>query len=312
MPRLDLDSISMEDSMPRLTKFAAIGFALLLCLAGSALAAVPNALQYQGRLTDNTGAPLNGAFNVTFTIYSDSAGTTSLWTETRPLTIANGLFSVTLGTGVAIPASVSNGANRFIGIKVAPDAADMLPRQRLASVAFALRAGSADQLANVPGISNTEVLSTVAIPVAATVAVTSVTINCPADGYVLVSGLGTAVQTHVGGTDDWLMFDVSETSADVGFRPGFNQPITYAALPAATYFHTLNCQRIFGAAAGSHTYYLNGKHLSGPNGGTVQYPSLHAIYYPALYGTASAPPTAASAATVAPEFVGKTGFPSPR
>lgn len=298
--------------MPRLMKFAAIGFALLLCLAGTALAAVPNSLQYQGRLTDNTGAPLNGAFNVTFTIYSDSAGTTSLWTETRPLTLANGLFTVTLGTGVALPATVSNGANRFIGIKVAPDAADMLPRQRLASVAFALRAGSADQLANVPGVSNTEVNGSVAIPASTTVTVASVTINCPADGYVLVSGLGTAFQGHAAGTDDWLMFVVSETAATASAGPGFNQPITYAALPAANYFHTLNCQRIFAAAAGSHTYYFNGRHLSGPNGGTVQYPSVHAIYYPALYGTASAPPTAASAATVAPEFVGKTGFPSPR
>ncbi len=132
--------------MARFTKLAALGLALLLAACCTALAATPNLLQYQGRLTDGAGSPLNGAFNTNFTIYSDSTGTTSLWTEMRPVTYANGFLSITLGTVSPINASVFNGVDRFLGIKVAPDATDMLPRQRIASVGFAMRAGMADSL----------------------------------------------------------------------------------------------------------------------------------------------------------------------
>jgi len=125
--------------MIRLTKIAALVLALAVLVVSMAVAATPTSLQYQGRLTDNTGAPLTGTYSVTFTIYSDSAGTANLWTEARSVTVANGLFSITLGTGTAIPATAFNGTDRFLGIKVAPDAADMLPRQRIAAVAFARR-----------------------------------------------------------------------------------------------------------------------------------------------------------------------------
>lgn len=122
----------------------------IFALAGEAFA-VPNLLQYNGRLTDATGNPLNGAQTVTFTIYADSLGVTQLWTETRSVTTVNGLFALTLGTGTVIGASVFDGSPRFLGIKVAPDAVDLLPRQRISSSAYALRSGFAEAIASGTG-----------------------------------------------------------------------------------------------------------------------------------------------------------------
>ncbi len=67
---------------------------------------VPQLINYQGRL-DSSNIPINGTRSMTFKIYSDSAGTTTLWTELNlPVTISNGVFSVLLGSPTAFPAGL--------------------------------------------------------------------------------------------------------------------------------------------------------------------------------------------------------------
>ena len=67
-----------------------------------AFAQAPQLLNYQGRLTDQGGAPRNGSFSMGFTIL----GGTSSWSETQMVNVANGFFSVLLGSVTPFPADL--------------------------------------------------------------------------------------------------------------------------------------------------------------------------------------------------------------
>jgi hypothetical protein len=107
-------------------------------------AEVPQMINYQGRLTDSAGAPLDTTVSMRFRIYADSTTSTYLWAETHSsVTVDEGLFNVLLGSGTAIPDSVFNGSTRYLGIKVGSDS-EMTPRRSLVSVGYAFHSGSAD------------------------------------------------------------------------------------------------------------------------------------------------------------------------
>jgi hypothetical protein len=131
----------------KLRTLAGLGFsfgtAMVLPVSSNAAPppAVPNFLTQQGRLLDNTGAPVPGTPTFVFTIYADAAGTTNLWTETQAITLDSGFFSTTLGSVVPLPAGLFNGTTRYLGIKVGADP-EMTPRQPLTSVPYALVAGN--------------------------------------------------------------------------------------------------------------------------------------------------------------------------
>jgi hypothetical protein len=122
---------------------------LSLCFAAFSIAGtVPQLINYQGTLTDTSGNPVpDGQYGVVFNIYDVSTGGTALWTETwnnttTPVTTIKGNFSVLLGAHNPIPTSFFNDHSAtYLGIKVGNDS-EMLPRQRIASVAYAFTAGS--------------------------------------------------------------------------------------------------------------------------------------------------------------------------
>jgi hypothetical protein len=105
--------------------------------------AVPDLLQYQGRLTDAGGAPLNGTFSVVFSVYIAAEGGSAIYQETNNVVVNNGLFNILLGSVTPIPSSLFNNDQLFLGITVGSDA-EMTPRQQIASVAFAQRAAVAE------------------------------------------------------------------------------------------------------------------------------------------------------------------------
>jgi len=122
----------------------AIAFMLVLSLAllsTMASAEVPGLIGYQGTLADAYGVALDTTVAMTFSIYTDSLGGTQVWTETQSaVEVGNGLFNVLLGRVNAIEDTVFNGPNRWLGVQVGGDA-ELAPRQRMASVAYAMRAG---------------------------------------------------------------------------------------------------------------------------------------------------------------------------
>ncbi|HWP09630.1 MAG TPA: hypothetical protein VNN72_28005 [Polyangiaceae bacterium] len=123
-----------------------MGFGVgVLAVAGSA-AAVPPFLSEQGRLFDDTGAPVTATGQaIRFTIYTgvdtDGHGTGQLWSETQSVAIDDGYFSVVLGDtsngGTSLPDDLFNGSTRYLGIKVGGDA-EMEPLQEIVSVPYAI------------------------------------------------------------------------------------------------------------------------------------------------------------------------------
>lgn len=91
----------------------------------NAVATVPTVMNFQGRLTDPGGAALaDGNYNMTFRLYTTSTGGTASWTEQRLVSasqavpVANGLFSIQLGTVTPIPASLFASGNLFLGVEL--------------------------------------------------------------------------------------------------------------------------------------------------------------------------------------------------
>ena len=117
---------------------------VVLAMAGSAAADVPQMINYQGHLRDSTGAPLDTTVSMEFAIYDDSTGGVPLWVEMQgPVTVSGGAFSVMLGEMVPIDGAVFSGPERWLAIKVGDDP-ELAPKTRLASVGYAFRVSTVD------------------------------------------------------------------------------------------------------------------------------------------------------------------------
>jgi len=106
-------------------------------------AAVPQTINYQGYLTDATGAPVNGTVQMTFSIYDVSSGGTALWTETQTVTLNQGVYSVVFGADPLNPLNLSFNMQYYLGVEVETDG-EMIPRLPLASAPSAMNADMAD------------------------------------------------------------------------------------------------------------------------------------------------------------------------
>jgi hypothetical protein len=112
----------------------------------SAIAQVPQKINYQGKLTTPGTCALDTTISMTFKIYADSTTPTSLWSETQSsVTVEEGIFNVLLGNVSSIPTSVFNGSTRYLGVKVGGDS-EMSPRTPMVSVGYAYTAGNADKV----------------------------------------------------------------------------------------------------------------------------------------------------------------------
>lgn len=108
--------------------------------------ATTHVLSYQGRLADPaTGAPkADGSYSMTFRIYDAATGGTILWTEIKDITVSKGLFATLLGDTTALAATIFDGNDRWLGVKVGGDT-ETTPRMRLAFApyaSYALNAGT--------------------------------------------------------------------------------------------------------------------------------------------------------------------------
>ena len=116
--------------------------AIMIFFAFDVMAQPPNLINYQAYLTDSaTGAPVeDGGYEISFAIYNTVTGGTPVWSESQTVQIQNGLYNVLLGSITPLTPSIFNGTNKFLGITIAGN--EMLPRKRIASVAYALVASS--------------------------------------------------------------------------------------------------------------------------------------------------------------------------
>jgi len=101
---------------------------LLILLPIITLAQIPQTMNYQGRLEDNSGNPVSdGNYTIVFTIYDAATNGNSLWTETRTVTTEDGFFNLTLGENTAI--SISTDQQLWLNINIG--GTDLTPRTKL-------------------------------------------------------------------------------------------------------------------------------------------------------------------------------------
>ncbi|MFC1799584.1 hypothetical protein ACFL2Z_01570 [Candidatus Eisenbacteria bacterium] len=121
---------------------------VLLSAGTVALGEVPHLINYQGVLTDSGDLPLTGQYDLTFSVYPDSMQATSyLWTEDHlDVDVDNGLFNVILGGSATLFDGLFEYPELWMGITV-EGGAEMVPRMKMTSVPWAMRAAIADSVA---------------------------------------------------------------------------------------------------------------------------------------------------------------------
>jgi hypothetical protein len=102
-------------------------------------ASVANSLSYQGQLLDSGGNPVDGTTVMTFSLYLTDTGDAPIWSQIAPVEVDHGLFNAYLDVNPAL----FDGQALWLGVQVAGDPQEMVPRQPLLPVPYAFHALSA-------------------------------------------------------------------------------------------------------------------------------------------------------------------------
>jgi hypothetical protein len=106
---------------------------------------VPMTINYQGRLADPDGTPIDNTdpgLGMTFSLYTQETGGSPVWSESHTgVEVSGGLFSVRLGSVEPLTTDLLTG-DLWLGIKVGNDE-EMSPREKLDAVPYAMQAGMA-------------------------------------------------------------------------------------------------------------------------------------------------------------------------
>ena len=104
---------------------------------GAVFNSPPATIRYQARLTDQAGVPLAGMHDLSFAIYGQESGGSALWSEgPRMVNLDDGSVELLLGEVTPLTSAVVTAPDRWLEVTV--DASVLVPRQKLASVPFAL------------------------------------------------------------------------------------------------------------------------------------------------------------------------------
>lgn len=128
---------------------------LAVTAAGNAFAAIPNLINFQGRLCDADGVPVTSVKPVRFQLFNVENGGSALFTETQNIQPdLNGIYNTLIGETASI-AGVN--FNQDLWIELTVDGNTLSPRYRMTSSPYALWAKNVDWsgVTNVPvGISS--------------------------------------------------------------------------------------------------------------------------------------------------------------
>ncbi|MBI4896347.1 MAG: hypothetical protein HY832_02255, partial [Candidatus Aenigmarchaeota archaeon] len=129
--------------------------AVLFALVSMSYAAIPNAMNIQGRIRTSTNAVAsNGYYNLTFRIYNQTSGGAVLWTESQNQTVTNGYYDVVLGT--VTPLNLTFNQSYFLSLQINTDT-EATPRINLTTTPYAFRANVSEDLDCTDCIGATEI-----------------------------------------------------------------------------------------------------------------------------------------------------------
>lgn len=159
----------------------------LAAVASAAVAQVPNKLGYQGRLMRSDGTPETGVVPVTFSVFDVATAGAGLGCDAAQLALNDGFYAVFLGNVGGCPGNPpginpSSFDGRDLWLEMTVGGVALSPRQRIASVPYAQRAGTASTAVNVRG---------------GTVEATSVTVGGSSGMTVSASGIQLGTTTVV-------------------------------------------------------------------------------------------------------------------
>jgi hypothetical protein len=113
---------------------------------------VPRLVRFSGIATGEDGKALTGTVGITFAIYPEQSGGSTLWMETQNVQAdSTGHYSVTLGATLTegLPLELfASGEPRWLGVQISHQPEQ--PRVALLSVPYALKAGDAATIGGLP------------------------------------------------------------------------------------------------------------------------------------------------------------------
>ncbi|MFC1889292.1 hypothetical protein ACFL4G_06005 [Thermodesulfobacteriota bacterium] len=114
-----------------------------------AMAGIPQEINYQGHLTDDSGNPIDGSVAMLFAIYDQETDGTELWSE-GPMTVLveEGMYSVILGETVPLTPTLLDGP---CWLEVIVEGEYLVPRERITSTPFTIEAREADTVDGMEG-----------------------------------------------------------------------------------------------------------------------------------------------------------------
>ncbi len=241
-------------------------------------------INYQGRLADSSGTPIdnpNPGLGMTFALYDVESGGSAVWTETHAnVPVSEGLFSVRLGSISALDTSHLTG-DRWLGIQVGTDP-EMTPREKLTAVPYAMQAGLALTVAD--GSITTDKIADGAVT-NENLALTRYIIDGVQDRLTLTSSEQLLAQEtiDVSYAATYLAFVVFEANGHGGrstlYLRDEGDNLLGAVTHASDLTHTTSRTMFFELPAGQHTLKLSAVTVGGTVGQEVR-SATHAIIIP--------------------------------
>lgn len=114
-------------------------FILILVFSRTIIPQVPQTLAYQGYLTNPSGNPVDGSHTITFRLFENASGGTSIWSEEKSINVNRGFFATMLGDNT--PFYLPFNKQYYLAIKIGADP-EMTPRVPLSSAAYAINSSN--------------------------------------------------------------------------------------------------------------------------------------------------------------------------
>ncbi len=150
-------------------------------------------ISFQGKMVNTAGTNVtNGSYTFVFSIYTVSSAGSAVWTESKSITVTDGLFQTDLGSVTSLPGSLDfNTDNLYLGINFNADG-EMTPRVRFDSVPQAFNAEK------VGGLTVTSSSGTLTIPNSKTISFADAFTTSGAFPMTLVASATTSVTFPAG------------------------------------------------------------------------------------------------------------------
>ena len=248
--------------------------AALLVACSCALAQIPQKMNYQVMLTDDTDQPLaDQTVEMVFSIWDEGVSVLPLWTETQNVTTNSiGVVSVILGS--VNPIDIDFDVPLWLEVEV--DGEVLSPRREIVGAPYALTDES--------GVASIQAAGDIHLTLSNITSVAARTMTeVPADGFVFV--MATAQLTFVNSPvrAHTAKFGVSEFQNAWSAHAQEARILMPDGLPEGYYGHHVAVSGLFAVSEGSNTFYLNAQEIAGNC--VVRARQLTLMYFPTSYGT---------------------------